>query len=110
MLILLSTHQFLEVKGWPERDDALVAADAWDAGQSPAAGSSRAASAGLGTIYGKGRVERLVDSGLERAPSAWCVLTPEQSTSRQAEVLMSSGEALLVVDQLEVQDQVRHRG
>ena len=113
MLILLSTHQFLEVKGWPERDDALVAADGWDAGQSPVSGSAAAAGAGPGAAaptHGKGRVERLVDSGLERAPSAWCVLTPEQSTSRQAEVLLSSGEALLVVDQLEVQDQVRQIG
>ena len=104
MIVLLSSHQFLEVKGWPERDalndssapPSLLASQSYPADDraSPSLGS-----------HGRGRIERFVPSGLEKLPSAWCMLTPDQSTSRQVEVLMSSGATLLSIDQLDIQDQ-----
>jgi hypothetical protein len=105
MVILLSTYQFLEVKSWPERDTlsektsvtSLIASAPRTSSREPPSANSE---------HGKGRIERFVESGLGKYPSAWCILTPEQSTSRQAEVLMSSGESLMGIDQLEVQDQV----
>lgn len=108
MIVLLSSHQFLEVKGWPERD-ALVDSLATFSAMASSDRDGGEATSALAS-HGKGRVERLVESTLEKAPSAWCILTPEQSTSRQAEVLVSAGEALLSVDQLEVQDQHFSRG
>lgn len=102
MIVLLSSHQFLEVRGWPERDTLN------DSSISPSLlTSSRDQSTDNGTsaMHGKGRVEPLIESGLERLPTAWCILTPDQSTSRQTEVLMSSGEVLLSIDQSDTQDQ-----
>lgn len=94
MVLLLSNHQFLEVKGWPERD----LSSSLDAISSPSDGDKSA--------HGRGRVERFVPSYLEASPASWCVLTSEQSTSRQVEVLLSAGDSLLSIDQLDVQDLV----
>lgn len=98
MVLLLSSHQFLEVRGWPERQLASAA--------NPIIGDEF----GQSSSYGKGRVERLAEGLLEASPTSWCILTPEQSTSRQVEVLVSAGDALLSIDQLEVQDQRFSRG
>lgn len=114
MIVLLSSHQFLEVRGWPE-PDALAetsVSTSFIASRAPntrarANGSSDGPTTPHSTSrHGKGRVERFVDSALSQSPSAWCVLTPDQSTSRQTEVLLSSGEALISIDQLDLQDQV----
>lgn len=116
-VILSSALQFLEIRGWPESPTAsnLFSApsasrphNADDLGSpvqkyrssldnAPRSGAAFASSA---------RIDRFVESGLEQMPNAWCLLKPEQSTSRQAEVLMSVGESLRSIDQLDVQDQV----
>lgn len=104
MIVLLSTLQFLEVKGWPERD-ALVE-KAYTTSLLTSAPRSSVEPHQAAQRHGKGRVERFVESGLDKIPSAWCILSPEQSTSRQAEVLMCIGGTLQSIDQLEKQDQV----
>lgn len=105
MVILLSTYQFIELKGWPERDILSERSSSAALIASSTSAQSRVARPSPES-HGSGRIERFVDSGLDRYPSAWCILTPEQSASRQAEVLMSVSESLLGIDQLEVQDQV----
>lgn len=122
MVILLSTYQFLHVKGWPEPDilaentispsfiasqstaKALTHSHTGGAGNEEREGN--ASSSSPSSRYGKGRVERLTETNWDHAPAAWTVLTPDQSTSRQVEVLASYNESLISVDQLEVQDQV----
>lgn len=124
MIILLSTYQFIHVKGFPEPDvlsentisASFIASQSGSKALSHPGGSGfghtidgndgSGAGTSSGSRYGKGRVERLAETNWDHAPSAWCILTPEQSTSRQAEVLSSYNESLVSVDQLEVQDQV----
>jgi hypothetical protein len=126
MVILLSTHQYLHVKGFPESDtlsDSSPFSSSFIASQNPTKsahlnssahtpGSSNdvdpaSAAAAAGQYgYGKGRVERFAEVAFDRSPNCWCILTPDQSTSRQVEILAGYGEAVISIDQLDVQDQV----
>lgn len=117
MVILLSTYQFIHVKGWPEPDilsENTISAS-FIASQSNRSYLQHHATSGADDFgdgarasgrYGKGRVERFAETNWEHTPSSWCILTPEQSTSRQTEVLASYNETLISIDQLDVQDQV----
>lgn len=116
MVILLSTYQFIHVKGWPESDilsENTISAS-FIASQSNKSyyhthamnDMENTSGGGASGRYGKGRVERFAETNFEHSPSAWCILTPEQSTSRQTEVLASYNESLISIDQLDVQDQV----
>jgi hypothetical protein len=116
MVVLLSTYQFIHVKGWPENDilSENTISPSFIASQSNKPyhhnhgnpGSGEDNGVGASSRYGKGRVERFAETNWDHAPLSWCILTPDQSTSRQTEVLASYNESLISIDQLDVQDQV----
>jgi len=114
MVILLSTYQFIHVKGWPENDILsentisanFIASQSGKAYHHTQGHTAEDTGSGASARYGKGRVERFAETSWEHAPLSWCILTPEQSTSRQTEVLASYNESLINIDQLDVQDQV----
>lgn len=53
----------------------------------------------------KTHVSKLSEPGLQEAPSVWSVVPPEDSLSRQTEVLVPVRQSLAVVDALDSQDQ-----
>lgn len=115
MVILLSTYQFIHVKGWPENDTlsentisaSFISSQSGKSYHHLSQGNNAEDTGnGASARYGKGRVERFAETNWEHAPLSWCILTPEQSTSRQTEVLASYNESLINVDQLDIQDQV----
>lgn len=53
----------------------------------------------------RGQVTRLADPGIAEIPSCWTAIPPEESTSRQVEVLLSVGDTLVLLDALDAQDQ-----
>lgn len=119
MVILLSTFQFIHINGWPENDilsENTISANFIASQSNKSSYLNRSSSSGhdhtygddggAAGRYGKGRVERFAETNWDHPPSSWCILTPEQSTSRQTEVLASYNESLISIDQLDVQDQV----
>lgn len=132
MVILLSSHQFIQVKGWPESSSGAgggeygvsSSSDAANAGAGSGTSSSGSTSTFIASSsskktndhtqhqndnnnrYGKGRVARMVETDFDHSPSTWCILTPDQSTSRQSEVIVSYNDAVFAIDELEIQDQV----
>ncbi|KAL8276676.1 hypothetical protein RQP46_010944 [Phenoliferia psychrophenolica] len=80
MVVLLGNLNFVEVKGWQED----------------------------GNVGGK--VVQLAQAGLVEPPSCWCVIPPELSYSRGVEVLIGTGQTILRLDEIDVQDQHLTRG
>lgn len=53
----------------------------------------------------RGQVTRLADPGISEAPNCWTAIPPEESASRQVEVLLSFSDTLVLLDALDAQDQ-----
>ena len=79
MVVLLNSLTFLEVRGWQRSTDD----------SSPG-----------------GKVVPLAQAGLVEPPSCWCVIPPELSYTRGVEVLIGTGQTILRLDEIDVQDQV----
>lgn len=80
MVVLLGSLAFVEVKNWQQATDD-------------------------GSVGGK--VTTLAAAGLTEPPSCWCVIPPELSYTRGVEVLIGTGQTILRLDEIDVQDQVR---
>ncbi|GAA6015045.1 hypothetical protein JCM11491_001639 [Sporobolomyces phaffii] len=92
MVVLTQDLEFLEVKGWSRT-------------------STSGDDTGGGGSSGKGRVVRLAPvPQLTTVPECWCVVPSSVTSSRGTEVLISTGQTILRLDEIEVQDQSVTRG
>ena len=95
MVALLGSLSFVEVQGWPE----AALEDASEDHEPPA-------SFGADPSTSKGKVVRLADVTITEAPHSWAVIPSEDSSSRQAEVLLGAKETVFLLDALDCQDSV----
>ncbi|GAA5970464.1 hypothetical protein JCM3765_007628 [Sporobolomyces pararoseus] len=97
MVALLGNLQFVEVKGWAKTSSSN------DDGSKSSSSTGNAGS-------GKGKVVPLAQTQLEAVPECWCVIPSNVSSSRGTEVLIATGQTILRLDEIEVQDQRVNRG
>lgn len=95
LVALLGNLQFVEVKGWAKTSSS------GDDGNRLSSSTGNAGS-------GKGKVVPLAQVQLEAVPDCWCVIPSSVSSSRGTEVLIATGQTILRLDEIEVQDQVSH--
>lgn len=98
MVVLLGNLQFVEVRGW-----AKTSSNADENKNGSGSGSGSGAGGGGSS---KGRVVPLAQVQLEGPPDCWCVIPSNVSSSRGTEVLIATGQTVLRLDEIEVQDQV----
>ncbi|GAA5885073.1 hypothetical protein JCM16303_006391 [Sporobolomyces ruberrimus] len=102
MVVLLGNLQFVEVRGW-----AKTSSNADENKNGSGSGSGSGAGGGGSS---KGRVVPLAQVQLEGPPDCWCVIPSNVSSSRGTEVLIATGQTVLRLDEIEVQDQRVNRG
>ncbi|GAA5914776.1 tethering complex subunit VPS16 [Sporobolomyces salmoneus] len=95
MVVMLGNFQFVEVKGWAKTSST---------------GDESKSTSTRGSSTGKGKVVPLAQVQLEGVPDCWCVIPSSVSSSRGTEVLIGTGQMILRLDEIEVQDQRVNRG
>ncbi|KAM0787833.1 hypothetical protein ACM66B_003887 [Microbotryomycetes sp. NB124-2] len=92
MVVLLNNLTFIEVRCWDSiQDDGTNALGASSARQG-------------------GKIIQLANPGLTDPPSCWCALPADESQSRHVEVLVSTGQTILRIDEIDFVDQRITRG